>query len=238
MNKFNEQIRLNKLIARSGYCSRRKADDYIQKGQVKVNGKIIKELGFLSSINDIISVKGRKLTFETNKYYILNKPTNVVCTASDPQGRKTIVELITSKERLFTVGRLDRNTTGAILLTNDGNLSYKLTHPKFEIKKEYVVTLDKNLIKSDISALREGIKLEDGLIKFDSIFWPHQTKKNKISLQLHSGKNRVIRRVFEKLDYYVKSLDRVSFAGISRQNLKRGEYRPLTSTEIVFLKNL
>ncbi|MCD4665268.1 MAG: rRNA pseudouridine synthase [Bacteroidales bacterium] len=231
-------IRLNKFIAHAGICSRREADQLILTGEIKINGKIVKELGVKVSFKDKIQY-GKKILKPEKKYYVLlNKPKSYITTVDDPFGRKTVLLLVKDacKERIYPVGRLDRNTTGLLLFTNDGDLAKKLTHPKFGIKKIYHVVLDRNLTKKDLYEIEKGIQLEDGLIKVDNIAYVKGSESKKdIGIELHSGKNRIIRRIFESLNYKVIKLDRVSYAGLTKKDIPRGKWRHLTEKEINFL---
>ncbi|PKP41567.1 MAG: pseudouridine synthase [Bacteroidetes bacterium HGW-Bacteroidetes-12] len=241
MNDSSIGIRLNKYIANSGICSRREADKIIETGDVSVNGKVITELGTKVFSSDKVSIGGKILKNEKPVYLLLNKPKNYITTASDPQGRKTVMLLVKNacKERIFPVGRLDRNTTGLLLFTNDGEITTKLTHPKHNIRKIYHVILDKPLISSDFNKISQGIELEDGKIKVDEIAYAGDGKdKKEIGVQIHSGKNRIIRRIFESLEYEVVRLDRVVFAGLTKKDLPKGKWRFLTKEEILFLKRI
>ena len=237
---MKEKIRLNKYIAHAGICSRRQADIYISSGSIKVNNKIITELGFKVSSSDAVHFDGVLIKSEKPTYILLNKPKGFITTTKDERGRKTVMDLISkaSKNRLYPVGRLDRKTTGLLLLTNDGDLSKKLTHPSSEIKKLYHVVLDKAINKNDFLKIKEGINLKDGFIKPDELNYVNGKFKNEIGISLHSGKNRIVRRIFEFLNYNVVKLDRVIFAGLSKKNLPRGNWRALEKNEINFLKKL
>ncbi len=232
-----EPIRLNKYIAMSGICARREADELIKKGYVKVNGKKVSELGTKVEITDQVEVKGKIISPEKKVYILINKPKDYVSTVEDPHAKKTVLDLIkhATQERVYPVGRLDRNTTGVLLLTNDGDLTKKLTHPSSNKKKIYRVTLDKALSKSDMEKIAEGFELEDGFIKADAISYIEDRKK-EIGIELHSGRNRIVRRIFEHLDYKVVKLDRVYFAGLTKKNLSRGKWRFLSEKEIAMLK--
>ena len=232
-------IRLNKYISNAGVCSRREADKLIETGVISVNGKVVTELGFKVSPSDEINFGGEKLRKEKAVYILLNKPKDYITTLDDPEGRKTVLELIknATRERVYPVGRLDRNTTGLLLLTNDGDLTKKLTHPRYGVKKIYQVTLDKSLSKTDMQKIADGIELEDGAVKADEISYVGDGKeKNEIGIQLHSGRNRIVRRVFEHLGYDVVKLDRVYFAGLTKKDLPRGRWRLLTALEVSMLK--
>ena len=233
----NGEVRLNKFIANSGVCSRREADTYIQTGLVTVNGVIVTELGTKVKPGDEVRFNGERLKGEQKVYIVMNKPKNYVTTMSDPHAENTVMDLI-SKERcpqlVFPVGRLDKATTGVLLFTNDGPLAEKLTHPSYEIRKIYQADLDKNLKGSDYMAILEGIKLEDGEIHADKLAFIDDDR-SKIGIEIHSGRNRIVRRIFEHLGYKVRKLDRVYFAGLTKKNLKRGQWRFLTKEEVNFL---
>ena len=234
-------IRLNRFIANSGLCSRRDADQLIEKGEIWVNNKIVSELGTKVDHSDEVKHKGKVLRPEKMVYLLLNKPKGFITTTDDPYERKTVMSLVEKAcpERIIPVGRLDRNTTGLLLFTNDGDLAKKLTHPKYNIKKIYHVVLDKALSKQDITTIAEGIKLDDGLIKVDAIAYAEDgIDKNQIGIELHSGKNRIVRRIFEHLEYKVSRLDRVSFAGLTKKDTPRGKWRFLKEFEISRLKML
>jgi len=238
-NEDDDLIRLNKYIANSGVCSRRDADKLIQAGAVQVNGKIVTELGTKISATDKVMYGDQTINREKPRYILLNKPKGYITTVDDPDKRKTVMLLIAGacKERVYPVGRLDRNTTGLLLFTNDGNIAKKLTHPRYGIKKIYHVELDRNLTKTDFTKITEGLKLEEGLIRVDSLEYVGDGKdKKQIGLELHSGQNRVVRRIFESLEYKVVKLDRVYYAGLTKKNLPRGEYRFLEELEINMLK--
>jgi 23S rRNA pseudouridine2605 synthase len=232
-------IRLNKYIANSGVCSRREADILITAGAVTVNGKIVTTLGTKVSKDDAIVYGGEKLTAEKKVYVLLNKPKDFITTSDDPQGRKTVMELVKNagEERLFPVGRLDRNTTGLLLLTNDGDLTKKLTHPRHGIKKLYHVVLDKPLTKADMATIAAGIEIEGEKITPDDLAYSSEDKTH-VGIEIHSGQNRVVRRIFESLDYQVEKLDRVLFAGLTKKDLPRGHWRYLDEQEIKYLKML
>jgi 23S rRNA pseudouridine2605 synthase len=232
-------MRLNKYIANSGICSRREADELIKAGTVTVNGKVITEMGFKISPSDIINYGGQTLRRERMIYLLLNKPKDYITTAEDPEGRKTVLHLIQDacKERIYPVGRLDRNTTGVLLFTNDGELTKKLTHPKHGVKKIYHVELDKALKKTDFDNILEGVELEDGVIKADDLSYVGDgDDKKQVGIEIHSGKNRIIRRLFEHLGYEVRRLDRVTFAGLTKKDLSRGRWRFLSAEEVSILK--
>lgn len=234
----SELIRLNRYISNSGLCSRREADEMISKGLISVNGTIITKLGTKVSKRDDIRFKGKKLSAEKKVYILMNKPKGYVTTVKDPHAEHTVIELLGNNcpERVYPVGRLDKETTGVLLLTNDGELTGKLTHPKYERKKIYNVTLDKAVIKDDMFKLTEGIELDGELIASDSIAYSDLPDKSKIGIELHSGQNRVVRRLFESLGYRVKKLDRVYFAGLTKKNVPRGKWRYLSEKEISMLK--
>ena len=232
-------IRLNKYIANAGICSRREADDLIKSGCVTVNGKVISELGYTVKATDEINYSGARIKSEKHVYLLLNKPKDYITTNADERGRKTVMELIDGacKERIYPVGRLDRNTTGLLLFTNDGDLTKKLTHPKHEVEKLYHVELDKNFKQEDFVKLKEGIELEDGFIKPDEVAYTGETKR-EVGVKIHSGRNRIVRRSFEFLGYDVLRLDRVMFASLTKKNLPRAKWRFLTDKEVSFLKML
>lgn len=232
------QIRLNKFISNSGICSRREADKYISLGLISVNGKVVTSMGIKVSNSDIIKFNGSKIRLEKLKYLVLNKPKNYITTMKDPQKRKTVLDIVdhACEERLYPVGRLDRNTTGVLLFTNDGDLSKKLCHPRNKIKKVYSVELDRSLKTSDYEKIKSQIILKDGLVKVDEISYL-KTKRN-IGLEVHIGKNRIVKRIFEHLKYRVVKLDRTSFAGITKKNLSRGKFRFLSQKEVNTLKRL
>ncbi len=237
-NKPIELIRLNKYIANSGLCSRREADEFIKHGLVTVNGKVVSELGTKVSEKDVIKFKGKLLMKERKVYVLLNKPKDYITTTGDPYAKKIVFDLLkyACKERIYPVGRLDRMTTGVLLLTNDGDLTKKLTHPKFNKKKIYHISLDKNLKKTDMVNISEGIYLEDGFISADAIAYVDPNDNKQVGLEIHSGRNRIIRRVFEHLGYRIVKLDRVYFAGLTKKGLQRGKWRYLTEKEITMLK--
>lgn len=236
----NEIMPLNKYISHCGICSRRDAVDLIKEGKILVNGNIVKEPGTKVSENDAIVFEGKEIYPQKKSvYYLLNKPKNFITTTDDPEGRKTVMELLGAapEQRIFPVGRLDRNTTGLLLLTNDGDLTQKLSHPKNNIKKIYQVSLDKPLTNADFDKIVAGIVLEDGLAAVDDLAFTDPKDKREIGIQIHIGRNRIVRRIFESLDYQVKALDRVLYAGLTKKNLKRGDWRELTEKEILFLKH-
>ena len=230
----NEPLRLNKFLANAGICSRREADEFIQAGVVTVNGEVVTELGTKILRTDEVKFHDQPVNIEKKVYVLLNKPKDYVTTSDDPQQRKTVMDLVKNAcpERIYPVGRLDRNTTGVLLLTNDGDLASKLTHPKYLKKKIYHVYLDKNVTAHDLQQIAEGIQLEDGEIKADDVQYAHPTDKKQVGIEIHSGKNRIVRRIFESLGYRVQKLDRVQFAGLTKKNLKRGDWRYLTEEEV------
>ena len=230
----NEPIRLNKFLANAGVCSRREADEFILAGVVTVNGEIVTELGTKVMRTDIVKFHDDPVSLEKKVYVLLNKPKDYVTTSDDPQQRKTVMDLVKNAcpERIYPVGRLDRNTTGVLLLTNDGDLASKLTHPKYLKKKIYHVYLDRNVTAHDIQQIAEGITLEDGEIKADAIEYADPVDKKQVGIEIHSGKNRIVRRIFESFGYKVLKLDRVQFAGLTKKNLRRGDWRYLTEEEV------
>ncbi|MBD5346637.1 MAG: pseudouridine synthase [Bacteroides sp.] len=234
----NEQIRLNKYMANAGICSRREADEFISQGLVKVNGEVVTELGTKITCTDVVEYDEKVVTLERKTYILLNKPKDCVTTSDDPNGRTTVLDLVKGacNERIYPVGRLDRNTTGVLLLTNDGDLASKLTHPKFVKKKIYHVWTDKDITEEDMQAIADGIELDDGPIHADAISYATETDRNQAGIEIHSGRNRIVRRIFEKLGYRVTKLDRVYFAGLTKKNLPRGRWRYLTQDEVNFLK--
>lgn len=234
----NEPIRLNKFLANAGVCSRRDADKYIAAGVVTVNGEIITELGRKVLRSDTVLFHDQQVKAEKKVYVLLNKPKGYVTTSEDPQNRKTVMDLVAKacRERIYPVGRLDRNTTGVLLLTNDGELASKLTHPTFMKKKIYHVYLDRNVTAADIRQIAEGITLEDGEIAADAIDYASDTDKKQVGIEIHSGRNRIVRRIFESLGYHVVKLDRVYFAGLTKKNVKRGDWRFLTEEEVNMLR--
>jgi len=231
-------IRLNRFIAASGVCSRRDADEIIQKGEITVNGKTVTELGFKVKSDDEVRYRNKLLSAEKKVYIILNKPKDYVTTTDDPHAEKTVLDLIGSRcpERVYPVGRLDKSTTGILLLTNDGDLAGKLTHPKYERKKIYHVFLDKAVARNDLFRLIEGIDLDGEKIVADAASYAEPEDKSQVGIELHSGQNRVVRRLFEAMGYRVKKLDRVYFAGLTKKNLPRGKWRYLSEKEINMLK--
>ena len=234
----NEPIRLNKFLANAGVCSRREADEFITAGVVSVNGEVVTELGTKIKRGDEVKFHDQAVSIERKIYVLLNKPKDTVTTSDDPQARRTVMDLVKGacSERIYPVGRLDRNTTGVLLLTNDGDLASKLTHPKYLKKKIYHVHLDKNLTKADMEQIAAGIQLDDGEIQADAISYTDDFKKDEVGIEIHSGKNRIVRRIFESLGYKMVKLDRVFFAGLTKKGLRRGEWRYLTEQEVNFLR--
>lgn len=231
-------IRLNKYISNAGVCSRRDADKLISSGMVTINGEVVTELGRKVSLSDDVQFEGKRLNPERKVYLLLNKPRGFVTTLDDPHAERTVMQLIANAcpERIYPVGRLDMQTTGILLFTNDGELAKKLTHPSFEREKVYHVQLDKDLLPEDLEKIRKGIELEDGFIAADDIHRIDPDDARQVGIKIHSGKNRIIRRIFNHLDYQVEKLDRVLFAGLTKKDLPRGRYRFLTPQEINFLK--
>ncbi len=231
--------RLNKYIANAGVCSRREADQLISLGEVKVNGEVIAEMGFKVKATDKVTYQGRKLHAEKLVYVLLNKPKNFITTTDDPQERRTVMHLTAKacEERIYPVGRLDRNTTGLLLLTNDGELTKKLSHPSHGVQKLYQVDIDKPITDEDFIKIQQGVTLEDGLVKVDEIGLVNGTRMS-LGVQIHIGKNRIVRRIFEHLGYQVVKLDRVMYAGLTKKDLPRGKWRLLSEKEIVKLKYL
>ena len=235
----NEQMPLNKYIAHGGVCSRRDAVELIKGGKVKVNGELITEPGHKVALTDTVVVSGKKITpVKDFVYILLNKPKDYLTTTDDPQQRKTVLDLLKGAPdtRLYPVGRLDRNTSGVLLLTNDGDLSQMLTHPSHEIKKVYAVTLDKPLTKAHFEAILKGVMLEDGMAQVDVLAFPDPKEPSQVGVEIHSGRNRIVRRIFEHFGYDVKALDRVVFAGLTKKNVNRGKWRFLTEKEVRDLK--
>jgi 23S rRNA pseudouridine2605 synthase len=234
----NEPIRLNKYLANAGVCSRREGDEFIAAGLVKVNGETVTELGTKVKRSDVVTFHNEPVKLEQKVYVLLNKPKNCVTTADDPQERLTVMDLVKTacQERIFPIGRLDRNTTGVLLLTNDGDLASKLTHPKYLKKKIYHVWLDKNVSVADMEKLAEGVELEDGEIHADAVSYVTETDTDQVGIEIHSGRNRVVRRMFEALGYHVMKLDRVYFAGLTKKNLRRGQWRYLNDKEVSMLR--
>lgn len=234
----NEPIRLNKYLANAGVCSRREADEFITAGVVSVNGVVVTELGTKIKRTDEVKFHDETVSIERKAYVLLNKPKDCVTTSDDPQERKTVMDFVKGacKERIYPVGRLDRNTTGVLLLTNDGDLASKLTHPKYLKKKIYHVYCDKNVAKSDLEQIAAGVTLDDGEIHADDISYASDTDKSQVGIEIHSGKNRIVRRIFESLGYKVIKLDRVYFAGLTKKGLRRGDWRYLTEQEVNMLR--
>jgi len=232
-----EPIRLNKFIAASGICSRRDADELIKKGKVKLNGKVITELGVKVELTANVMVNDKVITPEKKVYILINKPKDYVSTVDDPHAERTVIDLVrnATKERVYPVGRLDRNTTGVLLITNDGDLTKKLTHPSSNKKKIYHISVNKAVIKADLDRIADGIELDDGFIKADAISYVDANKK-EIGIEMHSGRNRIVRRIFEYLGYRVVKLDRVYFAGLTKKGVNRGKWRFLEDKEISMLK--
>src|SRR5690606_32505950 len=228
-----DEIRLNRYIANAGICSRREADTYIAAGNVTVNGQVIDQMGYMVKRSDEVRFDGKRLSLEKKEYILLNKPKNFITTTNDEKGRRTVMELVSSasKSRLLPVGRLDRNTTGLLLFTNDGELAKKLTHPKHGVRKIYHVHLDKSLSLADLHKIEQGLELEDGPVSVDSISFVQGAPKKEIGMEIHTGRNRIVRRIFEHLGYEVVKLDRVIFAGLSKKDLPRGHWRHLTEQE-------
>ena len=234
----DEPIRLNKFLANAGICSRREADEFITAGVVSVNGVVVTELGTKVKRTDEIKFHAQPVNIERKVYVLLNKPKDCVTTSDDPQERKTVMDFVKGacKERIYPVGRLDRNTTGVLLLTNDGDLASKLTHPKYLKKKIYHVYCDKNVTKADLDQIVSGITLDDGEIHADAVSYASETDKSQVGIEIHSGKNRIVRRIFEALGYRVIKLDRVYFAGLTKKGLRRGDWRYLTEQEVNMLR--
>lgn len=234
----NESIRLNRFIAHSGVCSRREADELIRNGSITVNGKSVTDLGTKVTTHDDIRYKNKRLSAEKKVYILMNKPKGYVTTVEDPHADKTVIDLISEAcpERVYPVGRLDKETTGVLLLTNDGDLTGKLTHPKYNRKKIYHVFLDKPVARNDLFLLTEGVEIDGEMITADAVSYADPEDRTQIGIEIHSGQNRIVRRIFEKLGYKVSRLDRVYFAGLTKKNLPRGKWRFLTEKEINMLK--
>ncbi len=234
----NAPIRLNKYLANAGICSRREADDFIQAGAVKVNGVVVKELGTKIIRADEVTFNDKPIQLESKVYVLLNKPKGFVTTTDDPENRKTVMDLVKSacEERIYPVGRLDRGTTGVLLLTNDGDLASKLTHPRYEKRKIYQVWVDKPVAAEHMQQIADGIELEDGEIHVDAVSYVTEEDLTQIGIEIHSGRNRIVRRIFEHFDYRVLKLDRVYFAGLTKKNLSRGRWRYLTEKEVNMLR--
>jgi 23S rRNA pseudouridine2605 synthase len=239
--KPGAEMPLNKFVAHAGICSRRDAADIVKSGKVTVNGKPVTEPGFKVNGTEDIKVNGKKISARKNLVYVLlNKPKDFITTVEDPQGRKTVLDIVkkATPERIYPVGRLDRNTTGVLLLTNDGELAQKLSHPSYQVKKIYEVKLDKPLTKKDFDALLSGVTLEDGFIAPDSLAYADAQDKSVIGIEIHSGRNRIVRRIFEHLGYDVRNLDRVMYGNLTKKNVDRGKWRFLTEKEVRLLKYL
>ncbi len=234
----NSGVRLNKFISNSGICSRREADTYIEHGSVTVNGQLITEMGYKVQPDDEIRFDGTLISMEQKKYVLLNKPKNYITTMEDNRGRKTVMELVVNaaKERIYPVGRLDRNTTGLLLFTNDGELAKKLTHPKHNVRKLYHASLDKKLTLNDLEKLRGNVIIEGRKVFIDAVSYVTGEKKTEVGIEIHSGRNRIVRKVFEDIGYHVIKLDRVIFADLTKKNLSRGRWRELTQQEVNNLK--
>jgi len=242
-NQKDEQIigmRLNKFIAHSGVCSRRQAAELVKSGQIKVNGTVLKEPGYQMQAGDQVEYKDKVLAIEEKKVYLLmNKPKNTITTLKDEKGRRTVHDLIKSRipERVYPVGRLDRNTLGLLVLTNDGDLAQKLAHPSYEIQKFYEVTLDQPVSEKDIERIKAGLELEDGPTPVDAVHYLDEKDKTQVGIKIHIGRNRIVRRIFEHLGYQVKRLDRTYYAGLTKKDLPRGWFRNLTEQEVIMLKH-
>lgn len=235
---FSDSVRLNKYLSNAGVCSRREADVLIKTGVVTVNDVIVTEMGYKVQPGDMVKYGGDSINAEKKRYVLLNKPKGFITTMDDPLGRKTVISLVRKacKERVYPVGRLDKDTTGLLLFTNDGDMAKKLTHPKHKASKMYHVELDKKVVKEDLLKLLTGIELEDGSTRFDKAEYVKDGDSKQVGVELHSGKNRIVRRSFEALGYKVVKLDRVMFAGLTKKDLPRGTYRHLTEKEVAFLK--
>jgi 23S rRNA pseudouridine2605 synthase len=236
---FNDEaIRLNKYLSNAGVCSRREADVLIQTGVITVNGKIVTELGYKIAPTDVIQCNGETINAEKKRYVLLNKPKGFITTMDDPQGRKTVMTLVRNacRERIYPVGRLDRETTGLLLFTNDGDLAKKLTHPRYQARKIYHVELNKPVKAEDLDKLLRGVDLEDGKSKADKASYVEGGNSREVGIEIHSGKNRIVRRMFESLGYTVVKLDRVVFAGLTKKDLPRGMFRHLSEDEVSFLR--
>lgn len=232
--------RLNKYVANAGICSRRKADELIKKGLVQVNNVVVREMGYRVQPGEVVKYNGKVIEPENSKVYILmNKPKNTITTLDDERGRTTVMKIVENAcdERIFPVGRLDRNTTGLLLMTNDGDLAQKLTHPKYGVKKIYHVKLDKPLLKKHLTEIATGLTLEDGPVMVDKVDYLQDREKDEIGIEIHIGKNRIVRRIFEHFGYEVKKLDRVYYGGLTKKNITRGFYRFLTEQEVIMLKH-
>lgn len=234
-----EEMRLNKFLAHAGIASRRKADELIKQGLVQVNGEVVREMGHKVKRKDEVRFKGKVITTEQKVYILMNKPKDYITTTKDERGRKTVMRIIrnATNERVYPVGRLDRNTTGLLLLTNDGDLAQKLAHPSREIKKTYEVQLDKPVEEADMKKIAEGLTLDDGPAPIDDLAYTKADDKSTVGITLHIGRNRIVRRIFEHLGYDVKKLDRVYYAGLTKKDLTRGKWRYLSEREIIMLKH-
>lgn len=232
-------IRLNKYIANSGVCSRREADTYIEHGSVTINGKLVTQMGYKVQPTDVVRFDGSSINPEQKRYVLLNKPKNYITTMEDDRGRKTVMDLVSNatKERIYPVGRLDRNTTGLLLFTNDGDLAKKLTHPKHDVKKLYHASLDKKLSLKDLEKLRGDVSIEGRKVFIDAISYVDGESKTEVGIEIHSGRNRIVRKIFEHVGYKVVKLDRVLFAGLTKKNIPRGRWRELTNQEVINLQN-
>lgn len=234
-----DTMQLNKYLAHAGVCSRRNAVELIKKGSVVINGSIIKEPGHVVTQHDVVTVRGKRVIPEKLVYIMLNKPKGYITAASDPTGKQTVLDLIGKQvaQRVYPVGRLDQTTTGLLLLTNDGALAQRLAHPRYEVQKEYIVTLDRSLDERDYKQIMRGVRLKDGLVKIDKVF-SHEGGKSQVRIVLHSGKYRVVRRLFEQLNYRVKALDRTKYAGLTKRGLPLGYWRNLTKGDVIKLKRI
>jgi len=233
-------VRLNKFLSNAGVASRRKADELIAEGQISVNNVVVTEMGYRIQESDTVIYEGKRVYPGRKVYVLLNKPKDTITTTDDPQGRHTVMELIdnAAEDRLYPIGRLDRNSTGVLMLTNDGELAQKLSHPSSEIRKIYHIVLDKPLTKNDFQRILDGVELEDGMIKVDDLGFPYGDDKTQVGIEIHSGKNRIIRRLFDHLEYNVLRLDRVMYAGLTKKGLKRGDWRYLTEKEVGWLRRM
>ncbi len=233
-------MRLNKYLANAGICSRRDADLLIKKGKITINDAVVRDLSYQVKPDDVVTYEGKAVSIESKVYIVLNKPKDYITTLSDERGRKTVRDLIGDDitERVYPIGRLDRNTTGLLLLTNDGALAEKLSHPRYNVMKIYRVFLDRKLQSNDLNRIRNGLELEDGFIKVDDVSYIRGEPKHTVHLTLHSGKNRIVRRIFEHIYYEVKRLDRVAYAGLTKDGIALGTWRRLTHAEIAHLKAL
>ena len=232
-------MRLNKYVAHCGICARRQAAEHVKNGSVSVNGEVEKNPGYLVQPTDVVAFKGKPIKLEEKMVYILlNKPKNVITTSNDEKGRETVLDIVGKdiKERIFPVGRLDRQTTGLLLLTNDGDLAKKLSHPSHKVEKIYQVKLDKNLAQKDLQQIKDGLELEDGLVQVDNVGFV-EGKRDEIGIELHIGRNRIVRRIFEHLGYEVVKLDRTYYAGLTKKDIPRGRFRHLTQQEVIMLKH-